>query len=339
MATGLSDDQIEAYRRDGFIHPIRVMDVDMAVCYRARFAAYEKQHGDWYALSKGQKIYLLQTWAAELASNPVVLDAVEGVLGPDLFVWGVSLFVKDAGDGAYVSWHQDATYWGLNKPDVATAWIALSPTTQKSGCMKMLPGSHQWAQQPHSDTLAEKNLLTRGQEIDVAVDEDKAVTLEMQPGEMSLHHIMTAHASGHNQSDDRRIAVAIRYVAPDVAQVNGERWSAARTVSATSCMKPRLRPTWTPPPWPNTNASWNCAKAFSIRVWRVSLLGFKVERGAPALPPLQHQPHQDEHGHRPINLVQCDGLQQTAGHERAGGGADVAPGLADGDAAQCFVFG
>ncbi|MDA0655328.1 MAG: phytanoyl-CoA dioxygenase family protein [Proteobacteria bacterium] len=223
MATRLSDDQIKAYRRDGFVHPVRVLDADTAASYRARFAAYEKQQGGWYALSKGQKIYLLQTWAAELASHAAVLDAVEGVLGPDLFVWGVSLFVKDAGDGAYVSWHQDATYWGLNKPDVATAWIALSSATQKSGCMKMLPGSHKWAQQPHSDTLAEKNLLTRGQEIDVAVDEDKAVALEMGPGEMSLHHIMTAHSSGPNQSDDRRIAVAIRYVAPDVAQINGER--------------------------------------------------------------------------------------------------------------------
>ena len=153
-----------------------------------------------------------------------MLDAVEGVLGADIFVWGVSLFVKDAGDGTYVSWHQDATYWGLNKLSVTTAWIALSPATLESGCMKMLPGSQEWEPLPHKDTLAKKNLLTRGQEIELDdVDEADAVALEMQPGEMSLHHVMTAHASAPNMSNDRRIAVAIRYVAPDVAQINGER--------------------------------------------------------------------------------------------------------------------
>jgi len=223
MVSGLSTAQVEGYRKNGFVHPIRVMDAESAASYRRRFEAYEAEQGDWYELSKGQKIYLLQTWAAELASFPAILDAVEGALGPDIFVWGASLFVKDMGDGAYVSWHQDATYWGLNKPDVVTAWIALSPATLKSGCMKMLPGSHKWAPLPHKDTLAEKNLLTRGQEIEIDVNENEAVALEIQPGEISLHHIMTAHASSPNLSDDRRIAVAIRYVAPDVAQLNGER--------------------------------------------------------------------------------------------------------------------
>lgn len=221
MVNGLTESQSGAYRRDGFLSPIRVMDAATAAAYRRRFEAYEQAQSGWYELSKGQKIYLLQTWAAELASREEVLDAVEGVLGPDIFVWGVSLFVKDAGEGAYVSWHQDATYWGLNKLAVTTAWIALSPATLESGCMKMLPGSHEWDPLPHTDTLAEKNLLTRGQEIEV--DDRDAVALEMQPGEMSLHHVMTAHASAPNLSDDRRIAVAIRYVAPDVAQVNGER--------------------------------------------------------------------------------------------------------------------
>ena len=221
MANQLTATESEAYRRDGFLSPIRVMDVLTAASYRERFEAYEQAQGGWYELSKGQKIYLLQTWAAEMASRPQVLDAVEGVLGPDIFVWGVSLFVKDAGDGTYVTWHQDATYWGLNKLSVTTAWIALSPATLQSGCMEMLPGSHEWEPLPHKDTLAKKNLLTRGQEIEV--DKSDAVALELQPGEMSLHHVMTAHASAPNLSDDRRIAVAIRYVAPDVAQVNGER--------------------------------------------------------------------------------------------------------------------
>ena len=92
--------------------------------------------------------------------------------------------------------------------------------------MKMLPGSHTSEQMPHRDTLAEHNLLTRGQEIAVEVDESQAAYIELQPGEISLHHVRTVHASEPNRADHRRIGVALRYIPPHVRQVNGERDSA-----------------------------------------------------------------------------------------------------------------
>lgn len=223
MGKILSDEQIADYPISGHVSPIRVMSAEDAARYRRRFEAYEEQQGGWYPLSKGQKLYLLQTWAAELVLHPPILDAVEDVLGPDILCWGCSLFVKDAGSPGFVSWHQDATYWGLDKPDVVTAWIALSPATEVSGCMKILPGSHKWNQIEHRDTLAKENLLTRGQELAVEVDEAQAISMPLQPGEISLHHVLAAHASEPNRSDDRRIGLAVRYVAPHVRQINGDR--------------------------------------------------------------------------------------------------------------------
>lgn len=222
----LTKDQIRHYREDGFIAPLRVLTLAEATEYRRRFEAYEAAHEGWYELAKGQKLYLLQTWAAELASHPKVLDAVEDVLGADIFVWGLSLFVKDARSPSYVSWHQDSTYWGLNKADVVTAWFALSAATRESGCMKMIPGSHMLEQLPHVDTLAKDNLLTRGQEIAVEVNESQARHLVLEPGEISLHNIRTIHASEPNRANARRIGVAVRYIAPHVQQVNGEQDSA-----------------------------------------------------------------------------------------------------------------
>jgi ectoine hydroxylase-related dioxygenase (phytanoyl-CoA dioxygenase family) len=223
MGKVLSDKQVAAYHRDGYASPVRAMDAATAAAYRRRFEAYEAANGGWYELSKGAKLYLLQTWVTELVLNQNILDAVEDLLGPDLFCWGTSLFVKDSHNPGFVSWHQDATYWGLDKPDVVTAWVALSPATEVSGCMKVIPGSHQWNQIAHRDTLAKENLLTRGQEIAVDVNEDEAVLMPLQPGEVSLHHVLAAHASEPNRSDDRRIGVAIRYVAPHVRQINGDR--------------------------------------------------------------------------------------------------------------------
>lgn len=222
----LNAEQVRRYREDGFVAPVRVLTPEVAADFRRRFEVYEQAHAGWYELSKGQKLYLLQTWVAELACHARVLDAVEDVLGSDIFVWGVSLFVKDAQSPSYVSWHQDSTYWGLSEPDVVTAWVALSAATRQSGCMKMIPGSHRREQLPHIDTLAKENLLTRGQEIAVAVDESEAAYLVLRPGEISLHNIRTIHASEPNGSDERRIGVAIRYIAPHVQQLNAEQDSA-----------------------------------------------------------------------------------------------------------------
>lgn len=226
MGLRLTDAQISAYRRDGFVAPVAALTPAQAAAYRRRFEAYETQNDGWYELSKGQKLYLIQTWAAELSAMPTVLDAVEDVLGPDLMVWGLSLFVKDAGAPGYVTWHQDSTYWGLSAPKVATAWIALSPASLEAGCMKMLPGSHKLDQRPHRDTLAADNLLTRGQEIAMTVDEADAAHCPLAPGELSLHHVRTVHASDPNRSQDRRIGVAVRYITPDVRQINGAQDSA-----------------------------------------------------------------------------------------------------------------
>lgn len=222
----LTEAQAEGYERDGYACPIRVMSEKEAGQFRKRFEAYEKANGGWYELSRGQKLYLLQTWAADLVRHRKILDAVEDVLGPDIFCWGQSLFVKDAHDPGFVSWHQDSTYWGLSKPDVVTAWIALSPATELSGCMKVVPGSHTWEQIEHRDTLDKHNLLTRGQEIAVEVNEEDGVLMPLAPGEISLHHVRLMHGSAPNKSDDRRIGVAVRYIAPHVKQMMAEQDSA-----------------------------------------------------------------------------------------------------------------
>ncbi|MRG72132.1 phytanoyl-CoA dioxygenase [Alphaproteobacteria bacterium HT1-32] len=226
MPKYLSDQQVSSYQEQGFVSPVNALTAEQTAHYRARFEAYEAANDGWYELSKGQKLHLLQTWVCELATNSVILDAVEDVLGPDIFCWATSLFIKDAGTTNFVSWHQDSTYWGLSKPDVVTAWVALSPANRVSGCMKMWPGSQKMDQMEHVDTLSKDNLLTRGQEVAVAVPEAESVLCELDPGQISLHNIRTVHASEPNRSDDRRIGVAIRYIAPDVHQIHAAEDSA-----------------------------------------------------------------------------------------------------------------
>ena len=155
-----------------------------------------------------------------------VLDAVEGVLGPNILCWSANFFTKEPKTTNFISWHQDLTYWGLDPADIVTAWIALSPATVESGCMRFVPGTHKMEVVSHKDTFAEENMLSRGQEVEVDVDENDAVDVVLQPGEMSLHHVKLIHGSNANQSDDRRIGYAIRYMPTHVRQVVGDRDSA-----------------------------------------------------------------------------------------------------------------
>ncbi len=222
----LSPDQVRRYRDDGFLFPIPVLSAADAAEYRRRLEAFEKQEGKPLRGALRHKSHLLFTWLWDLVQHPKILDAVEDVLGPNLLCWSSSFFIKEAQDPGFVSWHQDSTYWGLSEPEIVTAWVAFTPSTIASGAMKVIPGTH-GEQVAHNDTYNQDNLLTRGQELMVEVDESKAVDLVLQPGEMSLHHVRIFHGSEPNRSPDRRIGFAIRYVPTHVRQVIGPRDGAA----------------------------------------------------------------------------------------------------------------
>ena len=216
----LTSAAVERYHRDGFYFPIPVLTPVEAREYRRRLEAVEAAHGGTLTAEIRQKPHLLFRWLADLVRHPAILDAVEDVLGPNLLVWSTSFFIKGPRDSAFVSWHQDATYWGLSEPDVITAWVAFTEATVENGAMRMVPGSH-GEQLAHRDTFAANNLLSRGQEIEVEVDDARGVDIVLRAGEMSLHHVRMVHGSPANRSDDRRIGFAIRYIPTYVRQLAG----------------------------------------------------------------------------------------------------------------------
>jgi len=217
----LSTAAVERYRRDGFFFPLPVLTPAEAREHRRRLEAIEAEHGGALTAEIRHKPHLLFTWLADLVRHPAILDPVEDVLGPNLLVWSTSFFIKNARDETFVSWHQDSTYWGLSEPDVLTAWVAFTEATVDNGAMRMVPGSHT-DQLAHHDTFAPNNLLSRGQEISVEVDDSRGVDVVLKAGQMSLHHVRMIHGSPANRSADRRIGFAIRYVPTYVKQVAGD---------------------------------------------------------------------------------------------------------------------
>jgi hypothetical protein len=217
----LTPEQITAYRRDGIVFPISVMSGIEAADALRQFEELEAREGGKLSDRTNEKPHILLPWLSDFVRHPKVLDAVASVLGPNILCWASGFFAKNPGDGTFVSWHQDSTYWGLSSSDVLTAWIALTPSVAANGCLEVVPGSHLRDQMPHRDTFAAGNLLSRGQEIAVHVDRSQAVDVVLQPGEMSLHHVKLFHASGANRSTSRRVGFSIRYIPTHVRQISG----------------------------------------------------------------------------------------------------------------------
>ena len=229
MTGSLTEAECAAYARDGYLCPVPVFTPEEALGHRKAFEAAEargRTAGLPRAVAQYMRInaHVVLCEAVEAATDPRILDAVESVLGPDLMLWSAEYIVKEPRSRGIVSWHQDLTYWGMDGSDhEVTAWVALSPAPAEAGCMRFVPGSHRQALVAHTDTFALDNLLSRGQEIAVAVDEAEAVTAALEPGQMSLHHGRIFHASGRNATDDRRIGLVLRFIRPDTPKAGATR--------------------------------------------------------------------------------------------------------------------
>ena len=219
----LSANEVTDYEKRGVLFPRPAIGAAAAQTLLENFEALERREGGRISKRTNHKPHLLLTCLADLVRHATILDQVESVLGPNLLCWASDFFSKSPDDGMRVTWHQDSTYWGLSKPDIVTAWVAFTPSTVQSGCLRVVPGSHLRDQLPHGDTFAADNMLSRGQEISVKVDERDAVDVVLQPGQMSLHHVRLIHGSEPNRAEHRRIGFAIRYLPTSVRQISGLR--------------------------------------------------------------------------------------------------------------------
>ena len=99
----------------------------------------------------------------EVATNKILLDFVEDLIGQNILLHNATFIFKEPMTKIYVSWYQDLTYCGFgdNKKQVS-AWIALSNDDEISGCMQMIPCSHNKGFFDHKYTSDKKNILLRG---------------------------------------------------------------------------------------------------------------------------------------------------------------------------------
>lgn len=219
--TTLSEAQVEHYRTHGWIAPLDLMSQAEAAELLGLLEAAEQAHPAELHAEHRNNAHLAFPFLGDLAVDRRIIEAVEPLVGVDLCLSSTVLFIKEPDSAAFVSWHQDAFYMGLEPDNFVTAWVALTASTSDNGCVAVLPGTHK-GRAGHHDTFGEDNILTRGQTV-TEVDESAAVDLELRPGQMSLHHPWLVHGSRPNRTANRRVGIAMQsYLGADVRPVGGD---------------------------------------------------------------------------------------------------------------------
>jgi non-heme Fe2+,alpha-ketoglutarate-dependent halogenase len=213
MNLTLSGKQLNQYERDGIIFPVKVFSADEIAFFRGALEAVIDTCGSPKRLDN---LHLFFDWAHRLVTHETLLNVIQEVLGDDILIYGTLVFYKPPQDRGYASWHQDALYSGLHLTPSTSAWIALSPSHADNGCMRVIPGSHKTGLLNHTTAQDEANLLRRGEQI-VTVDEAKALDVQLQPGEVSLHQSTIVHGSNPNTSDEPRIGFIVRFITNQIS--------------------------------------------------------------------------------------------------------------------------
>jgi ectoine hydroxylase-related dioxygenase (phytanoyl-CoA dioxygenase family) len=247
--------QIEAFRRDGFVHLEGLVDpADIAVlgaavdeAVAARTARDDRALADKtpYEQSFQQVQYIWEDFAGvrPLTFHPRIVGAAAALIGADAMrLWHDQALYKEAG-GRETDPHQDHPYWPINELRTLTAWIPLTEVDEDVGCMGYCPGSHGGDAEYINIFSAPGSgggLLAR--------QAHPPVFKPAKPGDVLFHHGLTVHLAKPNRSSrTRRVYTAIYFADGCTRSENGMHPSLDREAIAVGA---KIDGAATPIAWP-----------------------------------------------------------------------------------------
>ena len=216
----LSSAEVAAYHTDGVVVPgfrLPPDELQRLQSLTARLIADNPHMGDEPVASPHvpgsgvQNVKSDPAWI-DIPTLPPILDMMEQIIGPDVILWGTTLFHKPAGPDRRVPWHRDGRYWPIKPLATTTVWIAVTDCTKGNGCLRVVPGSHAAREigrhfRDHSDRVTIPETLCDGE-----FDPDAARDLELEAGRMAIFDIFMIHGSNPNCTATPRIGYALRYM-------------------------------------------------------------------------------------------------------------------------------
>ena len=227
MTKVLTESQLRSFSKNGFLANIPVIEAAEADRIRVRIEEFERTHQEETKWAFSLKCNTLFRWYYEVSCLPGILDPVEDLLGPNIFLMGGNFGIKEPNKANRVGWHQDQILVYVH-PYFVICNLAITDTMEENGCLRVIPGSHKGHVLPHGPVEEEEHRFEiaggyeRQLEIKTEIDESKAVPVPLKKGEMALFNANCIHGSEPNQSSDRRIMMLIDYVPSYAFQESGK---------------------------------------------------------------------------------------------------------------------
>ncbi len=225
----LTPEQIDAFRRDGYVAGPQVLTMGQVEALREELEEwFQPNHPGrelWHEYHTNESpdptrvlFHALGAWRIkpgfhDLLWNRALTVPASQLLGGDVRFWHDQLFCKPAHHGGVVAWHQDYSYWTRTVPmQHLTAWIALDDSRVDNGCLQYVAGSHHWDLLPITGLAGDMDAIRKVLNDDQWDRLQNPTPIELPAGHAAFHHPLLIHGSFANDTDRPRRAVVINMV-------------------------------------------------------------------------------------------------------------------------------
>jgi len=228
----LTEDQIAAFRENGFVQLLHVLtaaelEETRAALEDASQLALDARHHTSASNPEYEKVFVqkVNLWTVHAGMRRCVLrpklaEIARRLAGVErIRLWHDHALIKMPGDSRPSEWHQDLPYWPMREAGALSCWLALDDVDERNGCMQFVPGSHRWGR------FEPIRLVGDTQDIFSFVSEELRGTatpqvMRVPAGSCTFHDGLTFHYASANQTDRPRRALVIIYM-PDGTTYNG----------------------------------------------------------------------------------------------------------------------
>ena len=221
MAQINNSDIVRRYKEDGYVVLPEVIDKNLTLEAQGHIEWLGRKYPDLRPEQYHHQLIVDDPFWIRLCTEPSLVDVVESFLGSDIALFAAHYISKPPRDGQPVLWHQDSNYCPLEPMEVITIWLAIDDSTKEICCMRVIPGSHVGQQLFKHRSSHGENVLQS--ELELIVDESKAVNVKVPSGGVSLHDPYLIHGSKANLSDTRRCGLTLRYI-PTSTRIKREKF-------------------------------------------------------------------------------------------------------------------
>ncbi len=239
--TGLSEEQADKFRRDGYLVVENAVDADVLSRLKNDFAKWVEESRDHtenygetldgrprFDLEPGHTsdkpglrrvnapLEVSEAYFEAMASSRMT-DCVADLVGPNVKFHHSKINSKLPGGTTAVKWHQDFPFTPHSNDDVVTALLMVDDVTDANGPLEVVAGSH--TGEIHG--LWHDGIFTGAVADNIAEEcQSKAVRCTGPAGSVCLMHTRLLHGSPPNQSQSPRTLFICVYSAEDAVPVS-----------------------------------------------------------------------------------------------------------------------